>query len=63
MSRLALFLFTINILAGEPIKLFCNGDYTRDFNNVEDIAKGVIRASDFALLISHTWSIVNRKRI
>lgn len=43
---MALFLFTKNILAGEPIKLFNNGNHTRDFTYVEDIAQGVIRASD-----------------
>jgi UDP-glucuronate 4-epimerase len=43
---MALFLFTRSILAGEPIKLFNNGNHTRDFTFVEDIAEGVIRASD-----------------
>ncbi|TIN26431.1 NAD-dependent epimerase [Mesorhizobium sp.] len=43
---MALFLFTRNILAGEPIKLFNNGNHTRDFTYVEDITQGVIRASD-----------------
>ncbi|MBZ9674721.1 NAD-dependent epimerase [Mesorhizobium sp. ES1-1] len=43
---MALFLFTRSILAGEPIKLFNNGNHTRDFTFVEDIAEGVVRASD-----------------
>jgi UDP-glucuronate 4-epimerase len=43
---MALFLFTKSILAGEPIKLFNNGNHKRDFTFVEDIAEGVIRASD-----------------
>ncbi|RWP42701.1 MAG: NAD-dependent epimerase [Mesorhizobium sp.] len=43
---MALFLFTRSILAGEPIKLFNDGNHTRDFTYVEDIAEGVIRASD-----------------
>jgi UDP-glucuronate 4-epimerase len=43
---MALFLFTKNILAGLPIKLFNNGDHIRDFTYVDDIVEGVIRASD-----------------
>ena len=43
---MALFLFTRSILAGEPIKLFNNGNHIRDFTYVDDIAEGVIRASD-----------------
>ncbi|TPN01706.1 NAD-dependent epimerase [Mesorhizobium sp. B2-1-3A] len=43
---MALFLFTRSILAGEPIKLFNNGNHTRDFTYVDDIAEGVIRTSD-----------------
>ncbi|MEL6297986.1 MAG: NAD-dependent epimerase [Pseudomonadota bacterium] len=43
---MALFLFTKAIIAGEPIKVFNQGNHTRDFTYVEDIAKGVIRASD-----------------
>ena len=43
---MALFLFTKNILAGEPIKLFNNGQHLRDFTYVDDIVEGVIRVSD-----------------
>jgi UDP-glucuronate 4-epimerase len=43
---MALFLFTKNILAGKPIEVFNHGKHTRDFTYVEDIAEGVIRASD-----------------
>jgi UDP-glucuronate 4-epimerase len=43
---MALFLFTKNILAGEPIKLFNNGQHIRDFTYVDDIVEGVIRVSD-----------------
>jgi UDP-glucuronate 4-epimerase len=43
---MALFSFTKAILAGEPIKLFNNGNHIRDFTYVDDIAEGVIRASD-----------------
>jgi UDP-glucuronate 4-epimerase len=43
---MALFMFTKNILEGKPIKVFNNGNHTRDFTFVEDIAEGVVRASD-----------------
>lgn len=43
---MALFLFTKNILAGLPIKLFNNGEHMRDFTYIDDIVEGVIRASD-----------------
>jgi UDP-glucuronate 4-epimerase len=43
---MALFLFTKNILAGQPIKLFNNGEHVRDFTYVDDIVKGVVRVSD-----------------
>lgn len=52
---MALFLFTKNILAGEPIKLFNNGNHTRDFTFVEDIAEGVIRASDQPAAPNANW--------
>ncbi|MEW5423402.1 NAD-dependent epimerase [Amorphus sp. 3PC139-8] len=43
---MALFLFTKNILAGEPIKVFNHGNHTRDFTYVDDIVEGVTRVSD-----------------
>ncbi len=43
---MALFLFTRNILAGQPIKLFNNGEHVRDFTYVDDIVEGVVRVSD-----------------
>jgi UDP-glucuronate 4-epimerase len=43
---MALFLFTKAILAGKPIEVFNDGNHSRDFTYVEDIAEGVIRASD-----------------
>lgn len=53
---MALFLFTRSILAGEPIKLFNNGNHTRDFTYVEDIAEGVIRASDNPAARNPDWN-------
>ncbi|MER9437150.1 NAD-dependent epimerase [Mesorhizobium sp. M0618] len=52
---MALFLFTRNILAGAPIKLFNNGNHTRDFTYVDDIAEGVIRASDSPATGNAAW--------
>ncbi|SHH71232.1 NAD-dependent epimerase [Bradyrhizobium erythrophlei] len=43
---MALSLFTKNILAGKPIKLFNNGEHVRDFTYVDDIVEGVVRVSD-----------------
>lgn len=43
---MALFLFTKNILAGEPINVFNHGNHTRDFTYVDDIVEGIIRVSD-----------------
>lgn len=43
---MALFLFTRAILKGEPIRLFNNGQMTRDFTYIEDIVEGVIRVND-----------------
>lgn len=53
---MALFLFTKNILAGVPIKLFNNGNHTRDFTFVEDIAEGVVRASDQPAEANAAWN-------
>jgi UDP-glucuronate 4-epimerase len=52
---MALFLFTRSILAGEPIKLFNNGNHTRDFTYVDDIAEGVIRSSDSPATGNPAW--------
>ncbi|EMF80974.1 3-beta hydroxysteroid dehydrogenase/isomerase family protein [Leptospira weilii serovar Topaz str. LT2116] len=53
---MALFLFTKNILEGKPIKVFNNGEHTRDFTYVEDIVEGVIRASDKIASPNPNWS-------
>jgi UDP-glucuronate 4-epimerase len=39
---MAYFDFTRAILAGEPIRIFNNGDLMRDFTYIDDIVKGVI---------------------
>src|SRR6478735_8962225 len=52
---MALFLFARNILAGKPIDVFNNGHHKRDFTFVEDIAEGVIRASDRVATANPEW--------
>lgn len=53
---MALFLFTKNILAGEPIRVFNYGNHTRDFTYVEDIVEGVTRASDDIAVSNPDWN-------
>jgi UDP-glucuronate 4-epimerase len=43
---MALFKFTKNILAGEPIPVFNYGRHRRDFTYIDDIIEGVIRVLD-----------------
>jgi UDP-glucuronate 4-epimerase len=45
---MALFMFTRNILAGEPINVFNYGHHRRDFTYIDDIAEGVVRVLDRA---------------
>jgi UDP-glucuronate 4-epimerase len=40
---MALFKFTKNILAGEPIDVFNYGNHRRDFTYIDDIVEGVVR--------------------
>jgi UDP-glucuronate 4-epimerase len=53
---MALFLFTRAILAGEPIKVFNNGQMRRDFTYVGDIVEGVIRVTDRPAQPNPEWS-------
>jgi UDP-glucuronate 4-epimerase len=43
---MAAYLFTSAILAGEPIRVFNNGEMWRDFTFIDDIVAGVVRALD-----------------
>tara|TARA_R110002074_G_C12537586_1_gene665448 strand:- start:713 stop:1678 length:966 start_codon:yes stop_codon:yes gene_type:complete len=43
---MALFDFTKNIILGNPIKLFNNGDMIRDFTYIDDIVNGIILLLD-----------------
>ena len=56
---MALFLFTKNILAGQPIKLFNNGEHIRDFTFIDDIVEGVIRVSDDIARPNPEWDSDN----
>jgi UDP-glucuronate 4-epimerase len=52
---MALFLFTKAILAGEPIKVFNNGQMQRDFTYIDDITEGVIRVMDKPATPNKEW--------
>ncbi|MCS6948067.1 MAG: NAD-dependent epimerase/dehydratase family protein, partial [Steroidobacteraceae bacterium] len=52
---MALFLFTRNILAGQPIDVFNHGHHTRDFTYVDDIVEGVLRACDRIAAPNPDW--------
>lgn len=52
---MAFFSFTRNIIEGKPIKVFNHGRHTRDFTYVDDIAQGVIRASDHIAVADPRW--------
>jgi UDP-glucuronate 4-epimerase len=52
---MALFLFTRAILEGKPIEVFNNGHHQRDFTYVEDIAEGVVRATDYIATANAAW--------
>ncbi len=53
---MALFTFTRNILAGEPIDLFNHGQHTRDFTYIDDIVEGVVRTSDTPAAPDPHWA-------
>jgi UDP-glucuronate 4-epimerase len=53
---MALFLFTRNILSGEPIDVFNHGKHTRSFTYIDDIVEGVIRVLDRVAPPNSGWS-------
>jgi UDP-glucuronate 4-epimerase len=53
---MALFKFTRNILAGEPIDVFNYGKHRRDFTYIDDIVEGVIRTLDHVPQPNPNWS-------
>jgi len=52
---MALFKFTKNILAGEPIDVFNYGNHRRDFTYIDDIVEGVIRTLDKLPVANPAW--------
>ena len=53
---MALFKFTRNILADEPIDVFNYGHHRRDFTYIDDIVEGVIRTLDHVAEPNPDWS-------
>jgi UDP-glucuronate 4-epimerase len=53
---MSLFLFVRNILAGEPIKIFNNGNHARDFTYIDDIVDGIIRSLFQVATADSSWS-------
>ena len=53
---MALFLFTKNIIEGNPINVFNHGNHTRDFTYVDDIVEGIIRVTDDVAKPNPKWS-------
>lgn len=56
---MALFKFTKNILAGEPIDVFNNGKMVRDFTYIDDIVESIVRISDKPAESNPNWDSNN----
>ncbi|MFW5970377.1 MAG: NAD-dependent epimerase, partial [Halofilum sp. (in: g-proteobacteria)] len=56
---MALFKFTKAILNGEPIDVFNYGEHKRDFTFIDDIAQGVVAASDHTAEPDPEWDSDN----
>jgi UDP-glucuronate 4-epimerase len=52
---MALFLFTKNILADEPIDVFNDGHHRRDFTYIDDIVQGIVGAMDHVAAPDPRW--------
>ncbi len=52
---MALFRFTRQILAGEPIEVFNHGKHERDFTFIDDIIEGVVRTLDRIAAPDAAW--------
>jgi UDP-glucuronate 4-epimerase len=52
---MSLFLFTRNILAGEPIQVFNYGQHSRDFTYIDDAVEGVLRTLDVVATPDPNW--------
>lgn len=53
---MSLFLFVRNILAGEPIKIFNNGNHARDFTYIDDIVDGILRSLFQVATADSSWT-------
>jgi UDP-glucuronate 4-epimerase len=53
---MALFKFTRQILAGEPIEVFNNGHHARDFTYIDDVVEGVLRTADKVAEPNPNWT-------
>ena len=53
---MAYFLFTKAILNGEPIKVFNNGEMSRDFTYIDDIVEGLVRINRNLATPDQSWS-------
>jgi len=53
---MALFLFTKNILAGEPIDVYYEGHHQRDFTYVDDVVRGVVATVGHVAAPNPTWN-------
>lgn len=53
---MAMWLFAKAIMAGEPIKLFNNGDMRRDFTYVDDVVESIVRLIDRAPAADPSWT-------
>ncbi|MEM9171991.1 MAG: NAD-dependent epimerase [Pseudomonadota bacterium] len=56
---MALFMFTRNIIEGEPIDVFNYGNHRRDFTFVDDIVEGVVRTMDHVAQPNPHWDAAN----
>jgi UDP-glucuronate 4-epimerase len=53
---MAMWIFTKSIMAGEPIKLFNNGNMRRDFTYIDDVTESVVRLVDRAPVGNSSYS-------
>jgi UDP-glucuronate 4-epimerase len=56
---MAYFLFTRAILAGEPIKVFNNGEMARDFTYIDDVVDGIERLMEVVPRPNPDWDSGN----
>jgi UDP-glucuronate 4-epimerase len=53
---MAMWIFAKSIIAGEPIKLFNNGNIRRDFTYIDDVVEAVVRLVERAPQRNPIWS-------